>query len=160
MKGGHSRSGPAPDMYALRRHGQVGDWTVLPAEGREGPPPAWPLTGASARELELWERLWTMPQATAWEHLRQDLEVALYVRNLVIVEQPGFPVSLGTLVRQMADSLGLTVPGMRSNRWRVLGEDANPRTVSPSRVSSLERARQSSRDRLANRLGIADDRPA
>lgn len=38
-------SGPAPDPYALRRDrpSDKDSWTTLPAEGRQGPPPKWPL---------------------------------------------------------------------------------------------------------------------
>jgi hypothetical protein len=79
-----------------------------------------------------------------WQHLRQDIEVALYVRRLVQVEQRDSSVNLGTLVRQMADNLGLTTPGMLRNRWR-LGDktDAQPRT--PAAAAGRGR---SARDRL------------
>jgi hypothetical protein len=60
-----------------------------------------------------------MPQAVMWEQLSQHVEVALYVRRLVEAEQPESKVTVGTLVRQYADSLGLTTPGMRANRWRI-----------------------------------------
>lgn len=63
--------------------------------------------------------LWLKPQALMWERYGQQLEVALYVRNLGQVEEPGSPINLGTLVRQQSDSLGLTTPGMRANRWKV-----------------------------------------
>jgi hypothetical protein len=75
--------------------------------------------GKSDREAELWRRLWKMPQALMWERYGQHLEVALYVRRLAEAEQPDSSVNLSTLVRQMADSLGLTSPGMRANRWRI-----------------------------------------
>lgn len=117
--GARSRSGPAPDPDALRRERDAGEWTILPAEGRQGATPDWPLTEQNDREAELWERLWTLPQAFMWERCSQDIEVALYVRRLVEAEKPDAFVNLGTLVRQMADSLGLTMPGMRANRWRI-----------------------------------------
>ncbi|MFR9796151.1 hypothetical protein ACL02U_09645 [Streptomyces sp. MS06] len=126
--GARTRSGPAPDPDALRRERDAGEWTVLPAEGRQGATPDWPLTEEADREAELWERLWRMPQALMWERYGQELEVALYVRRLAEAEARGSSVALSTLVRQMADSLGLSTPGMRANRWRVdrprEGEDA------------------------------------
>ncbi|WP_327703627.1 hypothetical protein OG530_19245 [Streptomyces decoyicus] len=117
--GARTRSGPAPDPDALRRERDAGEWKVLPAEGREGATPEWPLTEQAEREDELWERLWRMPQALMWERYGQDIEVALYVRRLVEAEARDAGVNLGTLVRQMSDSLGLTTPGMRANRWRI-----------------------------------------
>ncbi|MFB7288988.1 hypothetical protein [Actinacidiphila glaucinigra] len=117
--GARTRSGPAPDPEALRRERDAGEWTILPAEGRQGATPDWPLTGQSEREAELWERLWGRPQALMWERYGQELEVALYVRRLAEAEMPESSVNLSTLVRQMADSLGLTSPGMRANRWRI-----------------------------------------
>lgn len=117
--GARTRSGPPPDPNALKRERDAGEWTILPAEGREGATPDWPLTEQSVREVVLWERLWRMPQALMWERYGQEFEVALYVRRLAEAEKPDSAVVLSTLVRQIADSLGLTTPGMRSNRWRI-----------------------------------------
>jgi hypothetical protein len=117
--GARTRSGPAPDPTALRRERDAGEWTILPAEGRKGATPDWPFEEQSVREAVLWERLWRMPQALMWERYGQDFEVALYVRRLAEAEKPDSAVVLSTLVRQIADSLGLTTPGMRSNRWRI-----------------------------------------
>jgi hypothetical protein len=87
--------------------------------GRAGDPPAWPLTDIRPREEEFWPQLWRMPQAVEWERLDQTVQVALYVRRLVDAEAPGTPTNLTTLVRQLGDSLGLTIPGMRALRWKV-----------------------------------------
>jgi len=127
----------------LRRERDAGEWTELPAEGRAGEPPEWPLDGGSEREAVLWKRLWRMPQALMWERYGQDLEVALYVRQLERFERPRSPIILGTLVRQMADSLGLTTPGLRANRWRI-GRVEAAQSESPSSNGG----RRSARDRL------------
>jgi hypothetical protein len=142
--GARTRSGPAPDPDALRRDRDAGEWTILPAEGRQGATPDWPLTMQHDREAELWERLWAMPQALMWERYGQDLEVALYVRRLVEAEAPESSVSLSTLVRQMGDSLGLTTPGMRANRWRVdrpAAEDETPVNTSTTQDATVYDAR-------------------
>lgn len=142
--GSRSRSGPAPDPSALRRERDAGEWTILPAEGRQGATPDWPLTEQTDREAELWDRLWEMPQALMWERCSQDLEVALYVRRLVEAEKPDAFVNLGTLVRQMADSLGLTMPGLRANRWRIerpSEDDETPAGPSPTIAPTSARAR-------------------
>lgn len=141
--GARARSGPAPDPNALRRERDAGEWTILPAEGRQGSMPVWPLTDQSVREDELWERLWRMPQALMWERFGQEIEVALYVRRLSEAELMDSRVNLSTLVRQMADSLGLTTPGMRANRWRITAEEAPARPVAgrsaPVRSSARSR---------------------
>ena len=117
--GARTRSGPAPDPTALARERDAGEWTILPADGRQGATPDWPLLGQGDREAGLWERLWQKPQALMWERYGLQMEVALYVRRFTEAELPDSSVNLSTLVRQMADSLGLTTPGMRANRWRI-----------------------------------------
>ncbi|MFD5509013.1 hypothetical protein ACFWIB_14720 [Streptomyces sp. NPDC127051] len=58
--------------------------------------------------------------------------MALYVRRLAEAEEPKSFVNLSTLVRQMSDSLGLTTPGMRANRWRIDREaEVAPRSTGP-----------------------------
>jgi hypothetical protein len=144
--GARSRSGPAPDPTALRRERDAGEWTILPAEGRQGATPDWPLTEQTDREDDLWVRLWEMPQALMWERYGQEIEVALYVRRLAEAEARESSVALSTLVRQLADSLGLSTPGMRANRWRVDRpseqdeQPAGPSTV-PTIAPSSARAR-------------------
>lgn len=138
--GARTRSGPPPDPNAVRRRGEAdGDWLRLPAAGREGPAPKWPLTRQTAREKVLWAEMWAKPQAVEWERQAQFLEVAMLVRRIVEAEKPGAPVSVGTLVRQMSDSLGLTTPGLRCNRWLIVAE---------AQVEEEIGDRPSARDRL------------
>jgi hypothetical protein len=117
--GARARSGQAPDPNALRRDRNEGEWLVLPASGRVGRAPAWPLTKQTAREKTLWTRLWKLPQAIQWERAHQELEVGLYVRTLMEAESIGAPAALRTLVRQQAEGLGLSIPGLARNRWRI-----------------------------------------
>ncbi|WP_201752961.1 phage terminase small subunit [Micromonospora rubida] len=150
--GARTRSGPPPDPKALRRDRKSdGEWTVLPSAGRAGDPPAWPLSEHEdsdwgEREAELWRRLWASPQACEWERQGQDLEVALYVRRLVEAEQPGARANLATLVRQMADALGLTIPGLRTNRWRIAVDQVAAKRAEKS--TPPESARMAARDRF------------
>lgn len=164
--GARSRSGPPPDPNALRRDRKDdGEWLTLPAGGRDGEPPEWPLTTFTGekkvkkaggrsdddasvfvvdheRELELWRSLWAKPQAVAWEKLGLEYEVGLLVRRMSEAEQPGSHTSTGTLVRQMMDSLGLTTPGLRSNRWRLSDDE-----LGQAREEKADRP-PSSRDRF------------
>lgn len=141
--GARARSGPPPDPNAIRRdRADDPTWTTLPAEGRDGPAPAWPLSPtASELEAEMWTGLWKKPQAVEWERLGVEVDVALYTRRLIESAQPGAPVNVGTLVRQLSDSLGLSVPGMRSLRWRIAPTETQRTPVSAT-------SRQSARGRL------------
>jgi hypothetical protein len=153
--GGHARSGPPPDPNALRRERDGHEWVALPKAGRKGRAPTWPLVKPSRRETTLWTRLWHTPQAVEWERQGQQLEVALYVRRLVECELPMAPSSLGTLVRQLGDSLGLSTPGLRSNRWRVVDQDQLP---APGRRAGTRTPvkRKAARDRFTVVTGDAD----
>jgi len=118
MKGGSRRSGPAPDPNALKRERDSQDWITLPAQ-RDGDPPKWPLEAQSEREADLWKQEWTRPQAVMWESNRQEVEVAMYVRSIVAAEQMDAPTNARTLVRQQQEALGLSVPGLQRNRWKI-----------------------------------------
>lgn len=143
--GARSRSGPPPDPMALRRDRRTdGEWTVLPAEGRRGLAPKWPLTKMKVREAELWRTLWGKPQAVVWEKMGQEFEVALYVRRFAEAEEPDSAISASTLVRQMADALGLTIPGLRVNRWKIAADQVAVKreqheTVEPSKPGARDR---------------------
>ena len=119
--GARTRSGPAPDPNALRRDrpSDAEGWRTLPSTGRTGPAPAWPLTDQTEREHDLWVAMWRQPQAVAWEDNAQEFEVAMFVRALKDAEDPDSSVAARTLVRQQMDSLGITSPGLRANRWRI-----------------------------------------
>jgi hypothetical protein len=121
-KGGHARSGPAPDPNALRRDRDKGEWIDLPAGGRDGPPPTWPLADVLNGELDLWAALWSKPQAVEWERNSQELEVALLVRAVFVAEGPKATAADRNVVQRKMTDLGLTVPGLRSNRWRIVAE--------------------------------------
>ena len=141
--GARARSGPPPDPNALRRERDAGEWVELPKAGREGDPPEWPLDSPTGRELELWAVEWQRPQALMWERNSQQLEVALYVRAVADAESPRASVSARTLVRQLMDSLGISVPGMRAARWKIVDEVSKPEPK-----TRTGRSRTSARDRL------------
>lgn len=140
--GARARSGPAPTSGPRERsHKAKADsqgWVTLPADGRDGPLPAWPLANPSDREMELWERLWETPQAVMWERLGMDFEVASYVRLLVRAEAPRSSAIVWGQVKQFAESLGLSVSGMQRNRWTVAaGVEADEDGPAPSAVSPV-----------------------
>lgn len=142
--GARSRSGPAPTSTDRSHKAKAPDtngWITLPAEGRTGPEPDFPLLDPNAREAALWSDLWVTPQATMWERLHQAYEVAAYVRLLALAEQPDAPVVAWTQVKQFAESLGLSVSGMARNRWTIgavdAGDDAPADSGPTAAVSSL-----------------------
>ena len=95
----------------------------LPAEGRPGDPPAWPLSAAaSPAEKKLWDKLWSLPQAMMWEHIRCEDTVALYVRVFCAMSsetETATIVKLGNEVRQLDSKLGLSPRAMLDLRWEV-----------------------------------------
>lgn len=119
--GARARSGPAPDPDALRRDraSDADGWVTLPAAGRQGDAPAWPFETQSEREGVLWVGEWRRPQAVVWERNGQELEVALYVRSLIAAESRDAATMARTLVRQQQEALGLSIPGLLRNRWRI-----------------------------------------
>lgn len=134
--GARARSGPAPDPNALRRERDGDQWRDLPADGREGEPPEWPLSKPSATESDLWVRLWSMPQAVVWEEQRQQLQVALYCRRFVEASAPKSSTALSTLVKQLAEDLGLSLTGMARNQWRIGDGGKAVSKTQPRRSSS------------------------
>lgn len=142
--GARARSGPAPERNAIRNGRAGADWIRLPASGRKGEPPGWPLPHPTMREKAIWAEEWKRPQAIMWEASGQQLEVALYVRTLREAERPKATSSLRTLLVRMQEHLGLSQPGLARNRW-VIVDDAAPAADEgqgkPSRVVRFSDAR-------------------
>lgn len=142
MKGANTNSGPPPDPNAIRRDRDHKDWTRLPAAGRSGPTPDWPLSRANKREAEIWANEWQRPQAIMWERNGQETEVALYVRALVVAERPSASVASRTLVRQFQEVLGVSMPGLLRLRWVI---DHGPADVAerpaPATTNAKDRLR-------------------
>ena len=86
-------------------------------------PPAFPLDRPAERELKLWAAEWRRPQAVQWERLGLEVEVAMFVRDLVTAEQPDASPPARALILRHLDSLGLSVAGLRSHRWVIEDTD-------------------------------------
>jgi hypothetical protein len=66
----------------------------------------------------------------------------MYVRRLAEAEKPGAPVAIGTLIRQLSESLGLSVPGLARNKWRIgapVEQVQAARAAAPPRTSARNR---------------------
>lgn len=142
-RGTHGRQGPPPDPDALRRDrpSDGGNWVDLPADGRVGDPPPWPLSEPSGRELALWQGEWRRPQAVQWEVNGQEIEVAMYVRSLVAAEGSKATAAERTLVLRQQEYLGLSLPGMARNRWRIGAVPAPKRRAAAAGSSARSRLR-------------------
>lgn len=141
--GARMRSGPAPDPNALRRDRKDdAAWTTLPADGRHGDIPSWPLLDPDPRELQLWKEFWRKPQAILWEQNQQAFEVAMHIRTFFEAERPDASSSLRTLVRQQADALLLTIPAMHAARVKIAFDEVAAKrdeVEAPKRLSARDR---------------------
>lgn len=116
-----------------RRRNNKPDLLALPAEGRKGRAPKWPLPGQTSAESVVWSEMWHTPQAAAWDRLGWNRTVARYVRFLVQSEKPDSSVALLSEVRQLEDRLGLTPMSMLRLRWEVKTDEvAAKRDETPS----------------------------
>jgi len=137
--------GPAPKEGARNpNNGRINGFEAnaqkLPAAGRKGAAPKWPLNDKpSADELHAWKAMWLTPQAVAWERLGWLRPVARYARCLVASEQHGASGALLAEVRQLEDRLGLSPMSMLRLRWTIV--DEVPAEVAPT-------ASKATRDRL------------
>lgn len=110
--------GPPPDRNARRKNARP-DWRNLPAEGREGPAPEWPVGKPSEESAELWASLWATPQAAAWEDLGWTRVVARYASIVLACDKPDVPASLLGEARQLEDRLGLSPMAMKRLQWEI-----------------------------------------
>lgn len=118
--------GPPPKHPSDRRRRNAAPGMVqLPAEGRRGKPPKWPLSKPRKTELGIWAELWATPQAVAWAELGWIRTVARYVRLLYEAEKPGAGAAVNAEVRQLEDRLGLTPMSMRRLQWEIAADEVD-----------------------------------
>lgn len=112
--------GPAPKPDSQRRRRNAMPPTMrLPAEGRTGEPPAWPLDG---RPAPAWRNLWKLPQAVAWESMHLHRVVARYAVVLRLADEGERYATAEA--RQMEDRLGLSPMALARLRWQIGDGDA------------------------------------
>lgn len=123
-----------PKKEPVRRNARVGT-VKLPAEGRKGPAPAWPLSG---RAPAVWTDLWKTPQAVAWERLGWSRVVARYCRVLLGAED--LNKDCMAEARQLEDRLGLTPKAMRLLLWEISSDEVSEQREQKSDVRNRIRA--------------------
>lgn len=111
--------GPAPQKYVRRRNARP-DWVQLPADGRDGPTPKWPLKG---RTPAGWVDLWRTPQSVMWEQQGGEILVARYLKLRNLIQNPDSLEDVNAAawgeLRQLEDRLGLSPMAMRRLMWEV-----------------------------------------
>lgn len=114
---------------------------VLPAEGRKGNAPRWPLPDPpTAGEKELWSQLWHTPQAVEWQRLGWNRVVARYVKAVIFAESSMEATPMSE-ARQLEDRLGLTPKAMRLLLWTIsVDEVADKRKETPADARKRIRA--------------------
>lgn len=111
--------GPPPKRNVRRRNARP-DWVALPADGRKGRAPRWPLSGRVQRG---WAELWRRPQAVMWERNHDEFLVARYLilRNTIQDELDHSVVNATAMaeLRQIEDRLGLSPMAMKRLQWEI-----------------------------------------
>lgn len=120
-----------PKADPVRRNARSGP-VLLPAAGRDGELPKWPLPGRqTANETAAWKQLWATPQAVAWEQLGWTRTVARYCRVMVAAEAREATAALLAQAVALEDRLGLTPKSMRMLLWQIASDEvAEKREVS------------------------------
>lgn len=127
---------PNPPKINPQRGSRGRGLMLLPPEGREGVPPAWPLPGRQvAAEREMWAQLWRTPQAVAWERLGWVRTVARYCRIAVLAESRDATAAVMAQALALEDRLGLTPKAMRLLLWQIATDEvAERRDEAPADV--------------------------
>lgn len=120
--GARARSGPPADPRSARSERRGDVWTDLPAKSGLRTP-RWPLALQSSEEKALWTSMWKKPQAVMWKRQGLEFQVANYVRTYLEASEMGAPGSLKTVVLRMEDTLGLSLAGLASLRWRITTDE-------------------------------------
>lgn len=111
--------------------------TKLPAEGRSGDAPLWPL-GSDVPDV--WFELWATPQSAAWERLGWTRIVARYALLLPQSEVAGCSAAILTATQQLEDRLGLSPMSMLRLRWEIAADEVAEQRAAPV-VTPRERLR-------------------
>lgn len=145
--GSRKQSGPKASEGSERSDRRGYKLTALPAEGYDGPVPAFPLPRRDVftkewnsegkqimvfdaaetrrveeREAQFWALLWRMPQACAWSMPSESWRlhnIALYARTFVICESGSATAADKSSLHRFADQVGMTDAGLASMGWKV-----------------------------------------
>jgi hypothetical protein len=164
--GARNRSGPQADERSARSDQREYRLDQLPAAGFDGAVPEFPLPRRSVyyfevedkqrvrvfdsvgteqvaeRERQLWEWLWTTPQACAWSLPSQGWRlhtIAMYVRTFVICEGSDATAADKGSLHRFADQIGMTTAGLAEMGWKITDEaPAEPTGPAPEQDGGSE----------------------
>ena len=132
---------PKPDGQKVTRHAPKFDWVNLPAEGRQGPPPAMPkLRRWRKATIEAWADLWSSPQATQWDQSGRTLHAWAVLHHDLIVDERA-PAGIAAEMRNIEDRHGLNPKAMLQLRWRIVADEVEAEPSTPKRASAEARRR-------------------
>jgi hypothetical protein len=121
-----------PQVVRRRNSARI---TQIPAGGREGPTPKWPLVVApTPAERRMWAKLWAKPQAVIWEAMSLEQEVALYCKVWTHAETSMGARALAE-VRQIGDRLLLNPVAMFRAQVQIVDEQGE---LTEENITDLE----------------------
>ena len=139
---------PTPTENPRRRNARL-PMNVLPAEGRRGRAPAWPLPAKLPAEAKLWAEMWKKPQAIVWERQCIERVVARYVRMVVRSESDiEAPITLLAAVASLEDRLMLNPISLKRAYYVIAGDDtvkADGTPAGPGPAKARGKARKRAR---------------
>lgn len=147
--GARANSGPAKDPNSRSSERAGYKLRKLPAEGRKGRTPAFPLpkivrygttvsdgkaikvadgsisNAFRKRELEIWREYWKTPQAAAWEtEPYRYRAIAMVCRLESIIEtEPEANAALIAQLHRYREDVGLTQAGLKLNGWTIAANE-------------------------------------
>lgn len=137
---------PAPrkaEGQRVRRNLGQSSFVELPAEGYQGPIPAWPLGDVQPHEELRWVAMWRTAQAAQWVRLHIEFTVARYVRLVLAVEAEtkNNVASAQTLntVCAMEDRLGLSPKALQLLSWKIVEDEVTERRPAASSPAASRR---------------------
>lgn len=171
--GARNRSGPPADPNSGRSERRGYKLTALPAR-HDGPVPDFPLPRRDVfrkewdesgkqvqvfdasetdrverREADLWEWLWSLPQACAWSMPSERwrlMTVALYARTFVVCESGDATAADKGSLHRFADQIGMTDAGLAQMGWQVARDEVSAKAAETDEAA--EAPRSSSRSRM------------
>lgn len=159
-KGGHRLgAGRPPDPSSLNEQIRLekGAIRTLPKECTD-PPPKWPLSRPTLREIAVWKVVWAKPQAIVWAEQSSEYQVAIYVRTLVEAEKRGATAAIRNLLLRQENDLMLTQASLLRAGMRISTNPTTTTTVSASTPAVARRSVPSARGRLRAVEDVEPDR--
>lgn len=139
--------GPPPKPpEQRRRRNKSAAWVDLPAEGRKGRAPKWPIGyPPTAEARKIWNEYWRKPQAVEWERLGCHRTVAMLC---VFEDQINAGATTASVLSKhglLSAELGLTPKALRNLGW-VITDDGPVETGSSSTVAAMDDYRKMMRE--------------